>query len=178
MARHTGIGSIGHRREGGSQRGLLHSARSMLLLPRWVSRAKLGKRDRFRRFIPDHLHGHVTGHLVRIALDDVREDVGTFLQRHQRHHVGKILPEGRVEGHMVHRERLDGPSAGCRDPAGILRQAIRAEEGRRPPQLSAIAALLDAEDMLPAPVPEGMRVRVDFRQRLCIGHKVYSLLRI
>lgn len=124
---------------------------------------EFGEGYRFSHVIPDHFHGHLTGHGLGITPHDVREEMETFFQRYQSHDVRNVLLKGRVVGHMIDYIGIDGPAARRRDLLCIPGQAIGAKEGRWPAQISAIAALLDSDDMFPASFPESLCIRADLR---------------
>jgi hypothetical protein len=51
--------------------------------------------------MPDHFHGHVTGHGVWITLYDVCQDMGAFFQRYQSYDVRKVFLKGGIVSHVI-----------------------------------------------------------------------------
>ena len=86
-----------------------------------------------------------------------------FLQGDQGDDVGKVILKGRIVGHVVDHEGIDRSPAGCSNPPGFPGQALGAQEGGRPAQMVALAALLNPDGMLPAAFLEALRIRADDR---------------
>src|SRR5262249_47346461 len=116
--------------------------------------------------LEDHLDRHPHRELVVRALDDVRVGTDALLELDDRHVVGHVLEEGGVLRAMDDDEGIDGPAAGQPHPLAALRQAVRAEDARRPAELAAPRTALRAQLALPAALPEGRVVLGDGGQCL------------
>src|SRR4029077_7874454 len=93
------------------------------------------------------------GELLVGAADDVAVHPHALLELDDHRVVRRVLEEGGMLGAVDDDERVDLPASGEADPVAALRETARAENARRPAQVTAFPAPLHAQLALPAVLP-------------------------
>ena len=131
------------------------------LLSRWPD---LGQGNPFFDVLEDDLHGHADCDILWRTLDDVGGEHGAFLQLDQGVHIGRVVPEGGVEGDVVDVEREDGPSSAGLRQLNVGRKGLIGvvpAKGKGPVPGPAGGAAVQLELAAPDGFPEILVVLID-----------------
>ena len=82
--------------------------------------------------IPDNCRVHAASDFLRIAFDDVRQEVWSFIQLHNGNHIWEIVRKPDVIRDVIYGIRIDGSMTAGNDPLEFPLITFRADDGGWP----------------------------------------------
>jgi hypothetical protein len=96
--------------------------------------------------------------------------MGPLFQFHNGNDVGKLIFEGRMGGLVIYDIGIDFPTTAGENPCRVLRMTIRANDRRRPTDMTTFPASLEFQLVLATTIPKWLGIRVRHRQRSFVVH--------
>jgi hypothetical protein len=127
-----------------------------------LCRPELGQTELLGDILPTDIYGHFATHCIRITAHNIGEEMGPFLELDYGDHVWEISFKSGMVGLMINNEAEDLSFPAGAYPLRLVRITQRTDNRGRPAHMTALRALLKSEFVIPAGVPKGLGVCVDF----------------